>query len=82
MDTHVKKYYCGPPSEQPEASPEDLELPESAAVFKFHFGTVYSATTAAKEEKRVEEKPEAGSKSKVVIGRVPQDYVRAWTYTG
>lgn len=78
-DSHVKQY-CTTPAPA-DVSPTDLEEEQSAElplpVYRFHFEDHPSP-----REDRAEVTTVPPLKSKVLIGRVPTDYINSWTYTG
>lgn len=78
-DSHVKQY-CTTPAPDAVSSTElkeelSAELP--LPVYRFHFEDHPSPM-----EDRAEVTTVAPLKSKVLIGRVPTDYINSWTYTG
>lgn len=87
-DEHVQRNYCSRnPGHSVEESPQEeddlLMFPDSPA-YQFHFGTLNPRMAAElAEEAPPTSTPKAVvTRSKLIIGRVPQDYVNSWTYTG
>lgn len=75
--------YCRSKTPVVEPSPDVVEDIRESLAFKFHFGTGSSQNEESQVViAAVTKAPARVTKSKLVIGRVPQDYVRGWTYAG
>lgn len=75
--------YCRSKAPVVEPSPEEVEDIRESPAFKFHFGPGSSRNEESQKViAAVTKPPTRVTKSKLMIGRVPQDYVRGWTYAG